>query len=161
MAEPDGGACYVDPERRAADLLAALEAAHRLDGATEPALQRELFERSARELLDWARSSAPVQDPLPKVLRPRCSPRWEGYDIAGWELPSDGIGGDFFDFEDRKAGRLMVAMGDVSGHGQAPALVAAACLAPLRATLLDTDEPGRSSPDSTGCSARNSSMTGS
>ena len=52
---------------------------------------------------------------------PRASTeRWgaEGYDVAGWCLPTESTGGDFFDFEELCAGACFaVALGDVSGHG--------------------------------------------
>jgi phosphoserine phosphatase len=78
---------------------------------------------------------------IQQALLPRRPPALEGYDIAGWYQPADETGGDFFDFQDRGDGRLAVAVGDVSGHGVGPALVAAECRAFLRATLLGTDEP--------------------
>jgi phosphoserine phosphatase RsbU/P len=71
--------------------------------------------------------------------------RWdgEGYDVAGWYLPAEGTGGDFFDFEEPVAGCLAVSLGDVSGHGSGPTQVAAACRTMLRATLVQTLEPAR------------------
>jgi phosphoserine phosphatase len=64
-----------------------------------------------------------------------------GYDIAGWYHPAEETGGDFFDFQEPCPHGLAVAVGDVSGHGFGPALVAASCRAYLRAILTQTDEP--------------------
>ncbi len=71
----------------------------------------------------------------------RASPAVVGYDIAGWYLPAEETGGDFFDFQDLPAGGLAVILGDVSGHGSGPAQVAATCCALFRATLSRTLEP--------------------
>jgi phosphoserine phosphatase len=80
---------------------------------------------------------------IQEALLPRSCPAVAGYDIAGWYHPAEQTGGDFFDFQERAAGRLAVVVGDVSGHGFGPALVAASCRAYLRATLTQTDEPAR------------------
>ena len=66
---------------------------------------------------------------IQQALLPRCPPVLEGYDVAGWYQPADETGGDFFDFPERGSGRLGIAVGDVSGHGVGPALVAASCRA--------------------------------
>jgi phosphoserine phosphatase len=76
------------------------------------------------------------------ALLPRTLPSVAGFDIAGWNRPADETGGDFFDFLDRPGGNLAVTVADVSGHGVGPALVAAECRAFLRATLIQTDDPG-------------------
>ena len=65
----------------------------------------------------------------------------EGYDVAGWYHPADETGGDFFDFQEPAAGRLTVAVGDVSGHGFGPTRVATACRNLLRSALTQTDDP--------------------
>jgi phosphoserine phosphatase len=78
---------------------------------------------------------------IQQAFRPRESPALEGYDIAGWYHPADETGGDFFDFQELASGVLGIALGDVSGHGFGPALVAASCGALLRATLTETHDP--------------------
>ena len=67
----------------------------------------------------------------------------EGYDVAGWCLPAEETGGDFYDFQDLRGGGLAVALGDVSGHGAGPARLAASCRVLLRATARQNDEPAR------------------
>jgi phosphoserine phosphatase len=71
------------------------------------------------------------------------APLLQGYDVAGWYLPAEETGGDFFDFQEPGAGRLAVALGDVSGHGCGPARLAVACRALFRAILSQTHEPAR------------------
>jgi phosphoserine phosphatase len=80
---------------------------------------------------------------IQEALLPRSCPAVAGYDIAGWYHPADETGGDFFDFQEPGFDRLAVAVGDVSGHGFGPALVAASCRAYLRGILAQTDEPAQ------------------
>lgn len=66
-----------------------------------------------------------------------------GYSIAGESIPSRMVGGDYFDYIPLSDGRLMVAIGDVSGKGMPAALLMAnvqaalRALAPLSLTLKD------------------------
>jgi phosphoserine phosphatase len=94
--------------------------------------QGERFERD----LEIARQ-------IQEALLPRVCPAVVGYDIAGWYLPAEETGGDFFDFQEPGPDGLAVAVGDVSGHGFGPALVAASCRAYLRAILTHTNEPAQ------------------
>ena len=52
--------------------------------------------------------------------------------VAGWNKPADDTGGDFYDWDSMPDGRLIVVLGDVTGHGIGPALLAAACRAYAR-----------------------------
>ncbi len=75
-------------------------------------------------------------------LLPAQSPRFDGFDIAGMNLPADQTGGDYYDWQELPNGRLLVAIADVTGHGIGPALVMAVCRAYSRATApLDSDPP--------------------
>ena len=77
-----------------------------------------------------------------QALLPKHPPSVPGFEVAGWTLPADETGGDFYDFQDRPSGHLAIAVADVSGHGVGPAMVAAECRAFLRATLLHAEDPG-------------------
>src|SRR5262249_31551517 len=68
-------------------------------------------------------------------LPPPQPPHVPNYDIAGWNRPTDETGGDFYDFQLLSSGTLAVTIGDVTGHGVGPALIAAECRALLRASL--------------------------
>jgi phosphoserine phosphatase len=72
---------------------------------------------------------------IQKGLLPRQAPVVPGYDIAGWNRPTDETGGDFYDFQELIGGTLAVTIADVTGHGVGPALIAAECRALLRASL--------------------------
>jgi sigma-B regulation protein RsbU (phosphoserine phosphatase) len=67
------------------------------------------------------------------ALLPAISPSLEGYDIAGTNVPSWEIGGDYFDYLPQSDGRLGVAIADVSGKGVPAALIMATFRAALRA----------------------------
>ena len=68
-------------------------------------------------------------------LLPHGSPVIDGFDIAGKSIYCDETGGDYYDFielAELGAGRLGIALGDVSGHGIGAALLMAAARGVLR-----------------------------
>jgi serine phosphatase RsbU (regulator of sigma subunit) len=69
-------------------------------------------------------------------------PAVAGFDLAGRCLPASATGGDYFDFFGHKGGTFEFALGDVSGHGLGPALLAAGVRAYLRTLSLRCDDPG-------------------
>ena len=60
-------------------------------------------------------------------------------DIAGRNVPSFDVGGDYFDFVAGPDGRMIVSLGDVAGKGMAAALL----MTDLRATMRAQVEVGR------------------
>jgi serine phosphatase RsbU (regulator of sigma subunit) len=74
-------------------------------------------------------------------LLPRSSPNLPGYDIAGICIPTDEIGGDYFDYIPLSHNRLGLAVADVSGHGIPAALVMTAFRALLRTKALGKSRP--------------------
>jgi phosphoserine phosphatase RsbU/P len=78
-------------------------------------------------------------------LLPREAPRLAGFDIAGHSVYCDETGGDYYDFielMDLGENKLGIAVGDVTGHGIAAALLMASARGVLRshATLSDGDK---------------------
>lgn len=65
-------------------------------------------------------------------LLPQKAPQVPGFDIAGRCYPAEAAAGDHFDYLWLPDGSLLVVMGDVSGHGIGPAIVAADFCARLR-----------------------------
>jgi sigma-B regulation protein RsbU (phosphoserine phosphatase) len=63
---------------------------------------------------------------------PKEMPTIAGYDVAGWSRPADQTGGDVFDLITLDPTRLMVLLGDATGHGIAPALSVTQVRAMLR-----------------------------
>ncbi|HMF56456.1 MAG TPA: SpoIIE family protein phosphatase [Pyrinomonadaceae bacterium] len=56
-------------------------------------------------------------------FQPTAPPQVPGYELQGISFPCYEIGGDYYDFIEREDGRLVVALGDVSGKGTAAALL--------------------------------------
>ena len=69
-------------------------------------------------------------------LFPAGPPVLAGYDVAGASRPAAATGGDYFDFIPTPNGRLLVVVGDVTGHGLGPAMLMADARAYLRALAL-------------------------
>ena len=70
-------------------------------------------------------------------------PSLAGYDIAVRYTAISGVGGDFYDIGPLSDGRVLITIGDVSGHGVQGALVVAMALKTLRllrATIADPVE---------------------
>jgi serine phosphatase RsbU (regulator of sigma subunit) len=53
---------------------------------------------------------------------PSKMPQLDGYDLAGDSVPADETGGDSYDVIPLPEGRLMLLLGDATGHGIGPAL---------------------------------------
>jgi serine phosphatase RsbU (regulator of sigma subunit) len=69
-------------------------------------------------------------------LRPTSAPPGaSGLDVAGFSRPAAFAGGDFYDWFPLPDGRIAMCLGDVTGHGVGPALIASACRAYARALL--------------------------
>src|SRR6267378_2166850 len=56
-------------------------------------------------------------------FQPTAPPVVPGYELQGISFPCYEIGGDYYDFIQREDGRLVIALGDVSGKGTAAALL--------------------------------------
>lgn len=75
---------------------------------------------------------------IQKRLLPAADPRFEGFDIAGANVPCYEVGGDYYDFLPIDKDRLGVVIADVSGKGIGAALL----MASFRAALLAEIRPG-------------------
>ncbi|MBP7867826.1 MAG: SpoIIE family protein phosphatase [Acidobacteria bacterium] len=69
------------------------------------------------------------------ALLPSQPPRVAGYDLAGTNIPTGEVGGDYFDYIPLEDGRLVLAVADVSGKGIPAALIMATFRAALRTAL--------------------------
>ena len=98
----------------------ALQRAHLLD---------EYLEKQRLE------DSLMVAKEIQQKLLPNEAPCLRGFDIVCWSRPCDETGGDYCDFMFQEEDRLMVTLGDVSGHGVGPALISCATRAMLRALV--------------------------
>ncbi len=86
----------------------------------------ELVEKEKLE-----RELAVARDIQIRVL-PKAVPRLAGYDLAGWSRPANETGGDIFDIISMDGNRLMLLLGDATGHGIGPALSVTQVRAMLR-----------------------------
>ncbi len=91
----------------------------------EEAIARAHFERE----LETARQ-------IQERLLPHEMPLVPGFEIAGTSLPSQQVGGDYFDFLDMGTGQIGIAIADVSGKGIPAALLMANLQASLHAQAL-------------------------
>jgi phosphoserine phosphatase RsbU/P len=78
----------------------------------EARLERERLERELALASEIQQRFQPTAPPLVK-----------GYELQGISFPCYEIGGDYYDFIEREDGRLVIALGDVSGKGTAAALL--------------------------------------
>jgi sigma-B regulation protein RsbU (phosphoserine phosphatase) len=77
-------------------------------------------ERMERERLE---QELQLASEIQQRFQPTAPPQLKGYELQGISFPCYEIGGDYYDFIERKDGRLMIALGDVSGKGTAAALL--------------------------------------
>lgn len=66
-------------------------------------------------------------------FQPTAPPVVPGYEFQGISFPCYEIGGDYYDFIQREDGRLVIALGDVSGKGTAAALLMSSLHASIHA----------------------------
>ncbi len=77
-------------------------------------------------------------------FQPAAPPQIHGYELQGISFSCYEIGGDYYDFIEREDGRMVVALGDVSGKGTAAALLMSSLHAAVhaqaasRSTLVET-----------------------
>jgi phosphoserine phosphatase RsbU/P len=104
---------------------------HRRQVESRERLQKEYRHEKERRL--ELEGSLQVARDIQQNLLPSASPQLEGFDIAGVCIPAEATSGDFFDYLPSADGTLGVVVGDVSGHGIGPALLAAETRAYIRA----------------------------
>ena len=78
----------------------------------EARLERERLERELA-----------LASEIQQRFQPTAPPHVDGYELQGISFPCYEIGGDYYDFIERDDGRLVIALGDVSGKGTAAALL--------------------------------------
>jgi phosphoserine phosphatase RsbU/P len=116
---------FTEPQLQLLTLIAGV-AAIRIENTRLLQLQAEQ-ERLANELA--------VASEIQLRLHPANPPAIPGYDMIGVSFPCYEVGGDYFDFIERKDGRYVVALGDVSGKGTGAALLMSSLHAAVRAYI--------------------------
>jgi serine phosphatase RsbU (regulator of sigma subunit) len=107
------------------------------------AVKRRLREEDAARQLTQAKAQLQAAGEVQQTMLPQAAPQVSGIEIAGSCLPAEETGGDFFDYLKICDGSFGVVMGDVSGHGLAPAILAADTRAYLRAFAQMEASPGQ------------------
>jgi sigma-B regulation protein RsbU (phosphoserine phosphatase) len=79
---------------------------------------------------------------IQRSILPRAMPETAGLRVAARYLPMSDVGGDFYDFDTQREGRLGVLVADVTGHGVPAALVAAMVKMAFAAEAACLDDPG-------------------
>jgi serine phosphatase RsbU (regulator of sigma subunit) len=122
-----GGDFDADDERLLAILAA--QSAQVIENARLVEEEKELVRM--REAVHLARR-------IQRSLLPEAPPDLAGYDLAGFSLPAETVGGDYFDFIPIDDHRLAFCVGDVVGKG----LPASLLMANTQATLRGQTGPG-------------------
>jgi phosphoserine phosphatase RsbU/P len=101
-------------------------AAIRVENArlVEEQIDRERLERE----LNLARE-------IQQRFQPTAPPHVPGFELQGISFPCYEIGGDYYDFIQREDGRLIIALGDVSGKGTSAALMMSSLHAAIHAQV--------------------------
>ena len=105
-------------------------AAIRVENArlVEARLERERLERELA-----------LASEIQQRFQPTAPPHILGYELQGISFPCYEIGGDYYDFIERDDGRLVIALGDVSGKGTAAALLMSSLHAAIHAQSASHD----------------------
>lgn len=95
--------------------------------------------RAMRRLEEQLRVARRIQE----MLLPDKAPSIEGHTLAGRNLPSSAVGGDWFDFRRQDDGQWAIIIADVSGNGIPAAIIMAGFRAETRAALRRTSDPSQ------------------
>ena len=102
-----------------------------------------LFVLVALELVDKLhfRDELLMARDLQADLVPTALPETPAWDLSGFNLVANTVGGDLYDFVPLPDGRLAVLFGDASGHGMAAGLLMAVAQAAFRVQLENDPSP--------------------
>ncbi|HMJ08370.1 MAG TPA: SpoIIE family protein phosphatase, partial [Pyrinomonadaceae bacterium] len=98
----------------------------RVENAT---LLEERFERERME------HELELATEIQQRFQPSSPPLMDGYEFQGISFSCYEIGGDYYDFIERHDGRMLLALGDVSGKGTAAALLMSSLHAAIHAQV--------------------------
>ncbi len=77
-------------------------------------------------------SDLQVAQEIQRILLPSCAPNFEGFEIAGSNVPARHVSGDYYDFLKVDSDHCGVVIADVSGKGVPASLIMATCRSVLR-----------------------------
>lgn len=102
-------------------------------------LQDDLKEAYSRLEADNARKTEELENAriIQQGFLPVSTPELSYLEIAAFQKPATEVGGDYYDFFPQADGKLVVAIGDATGHGVGPSLMVSA----TKMALMTIDEP--------------------
>jgi K+-sensing histidine kinase KdpD len=125
----DGGASLLAPEKSVVAYAVILVVAGFVAGAVAGEIRKQveaaLLEAEMQRQVERLEHDLSVARSIQQSLLPTSMPEIEGFDIAAWNQPADQTGGDYYDWLPLPDGKVLVALGDVTGHGIGSALLAA------------------------------------
>jgi serine phosphatase RsbU (regulator of sigma subunit)/pSer/pThr/pTyr-binding forkhead associated (FHA) protein len=80
---------------------------------------------------------------IQRSLLPTEPPAYDGWELAGINLPCHTVGGDYYDFIPYQDGRLAVVVGDVSGKGMPAAILMSSLQAKVQMLRESNPSPGK------------------
>ena len=138
-----GGGSMLSPQRAVVSYAIAFLVGGFVTGVVAGEIRKyvnaALREAEVQRQLEHLEHDMKVARSIQQSLLPTTAPPIEGFEIAGWNQPADQTGGDYFDWQLLQSGRVVVALGDVTGHGIGSALLAAVCRAYARANFTVQD----------------------
>jgi serine phosphatase RsbU (regulator of sigma subunit) len=139
-----GGSSMLSPQRAVVGYAIAFLIGGVVAGAVAREIRKHvnaaLREAEVQRQCERLEHDMKVARSIQQSLLPSTAPQIQGFEIAGWNQPADQTGGDYFDWQLLPGGRVVVALGDVTGHGIGSALLAAVCRAYARANFTMQDE---------------------
>ena len=131
------------PERAVVTYALLLVLAGAIAGAVAKEVQKyvaaALREAETKRRVERLQHDMNVARSIQQSLLPRNVPTIKGFEVAGWNLPAEETGGDFYDWQVFPNGKTVLILADVTGHGLGPAMLAAVCRAYARANLSIQD----------------------
>ena len=134
-----GGTSLLSPQKAVLGYAIALIIGGFVAGIVAGEIRKQvnaaLFEAEMRREVERLEHDLDLARSIQHSLLPDSVPEIEGFEIAGWNQPADQTGGDYYDFQVLPNGKVVATLGDVTGHGIGPALLAGICRAYARANF--------------------------
>jgi len=128
------GAINLESNRPAAWATHELELLQAFAGQVSVSIEKALIHQELVEKKKLEQELS-VAYRIQKTMLPQRQPAYPGYDIAGLNIPSELVGGDYYDFIPIVDTQLGIVISDVSGKGLPAALIMGSFRASLRAEI--------------------------
>lgn len=136
-----GGTSLLSPERAVMGFAFSFVVAGFVAGVVAGEIRKQvdaaLQEAEMRRQVERLEHDLQIARSIQQSLLPKAPPQIAGFEVAGWNRSAEDTGGDFYDWKRLLDGRWVVVLGDVTGHGIGPAMLASVCRAYSRASFND------------------------